>query len=264
MTAFFTIIYIKTNRLSDEKIAIGLLVNQNGLPEFHYSDQKLSFALKSVNTKLVRPIKRSLQLLQTDVNKYVNGETSIPMFDEPYAKKILSKLTFKKRGLLYFGDLLSLEKEIPYAVLYQKYIGQDFKQLKRKNATQGFKKNFNQYVSHKRFDSFTRKKWLNTNDFPLLSVPIQVDLFRKTNGFTVFKVIDFKHTERTIQQNIALFRMLVESLSTYSAENGLSKGRYYLVYDSPKIEAKLALVNKIKGTYKSFELIRMSEMMDKI
>jgi hypothetical protein len=87
---------------------------------------------------------------------------------------------------------------------------------------------------------------------------------RQNNGFTVFKSLDFNLTEATIQQHIATFRMVIESLSQYSTDNGLSKGRYYLVYESPNTEDKRHLVSKIKKVYHSFELVKISEMADKI
>ncbi len=265
MSSFFTIIYIKTNRLSDEKIAIGLLANINDLPEFHFSDYKLNFALKSVNSNVSRSIRKSLKRLTNDVNKYINGETTIPMFDEPYAKRLLEKLVLKKRGILFYGELFKLEKSIVYQKLFKKYISKNFAPSESSHyQILSFKKRFNQHITHQRFDSFFKKKWLNDNEFPLLSSPLQVDLFRQKSGFTVFKALDFSHTEVTIQRHIAIFRMVVESLSKYSSENGLSKGRYYLVYDTPKTIPKRELVFKVKSVYKEFELIQMSEMLDKI
>jgi hypothetical protein len=266
MSAFFTIIYIKPNRLSHEKIAIGMLANSNGLPEFHYADYKLSFALKQLKTDQSRAIRKSLQLLENDVNKYINGETSVPMFDEPYAKKILSKLALKKRGILIYSDLISIEKPITFAQLFAKYISKEGYQtaLKQTASRDSIKKRFNNHIAHRRYQSFEAKKWLNDTEFPLLAAPVQVDLFRRSKGLTVFKVIDFNLTEKTVQQHIATFRMLVESLNLYALNNGLSKGRYYLVYETPKSEGKLELVNKIKKVYTRFELIKMSEMADKI
>lgn len=266
MASYFTIIYVKTNRFSDEKVAVGLLANINDLPEFHYSDVKLNFALKYVKTDLSKAIKRSLSLLVADVNQFVNGETSIPMFEAPYARKLLEKLTLKKRGILYYGELQELQNQIDYKVLFQKYIAVDWAtQHARKSALhQTFKKRFSQHVLHRRFSSFSHKVILKDDEFPLISVPLQVDLLRQKNGFTLFKSIDFQQSERLIQQQIASFRLVIESLTAYSVEKGLSKGRYYLVYESPKEQSKSNLVLKIKSVHKGFELIRMSEMADKI
>ena len=266
MSTYFTIIYVKTNRFSNEQIAIGLLANINDLPEFHFSDAKLNFALKNFNSNLTRAIKKSLNLLASDVNKFVNGELSIPMFEGPYEKKILEKLTMKKRGLLYYGDLQYLTGEVSYSVLFEKYIAKEWKSVNvnKTNNNQTFKKRFNLYVSQKRFNSFSKKIWLTDDEYPLLSVPVQVDLIRQKNGFTVFKAIDFRHSESTILQHIATFRLLIESLTAYSNSNGLSKGRYYLVYESPKETSKIKLLSKMKSVYKRFEMIKISEMADKI
>ncbi len=265
MNYFFTILYIKTNRLSEEKIAIGLLANFDGIPYFGFSSGKLNFALKSVNPDLSRSIKRSLQILQNDVNKIIKGEEVLSLFDQPYAKKILEKLTLKKRGLLIYSDLMFLESGIDFAKLYKRYVGDEWEIIEKTTVKKtSFKTSFHQYTSGKKFESFTRRKTLHPNQFPFIYNPVKVDLWRKTSYYTVFQCIDFNASSGSVQNSLTRFRSVIQSLTEDARRNGYGKGRYYLVYNTPKNPEKVALISKIKAESVSFELITMTEMMDKV
>ena len=96
MTNFFTLIYIRTNRFSDEKFCVGVLANIEGIPYFGFSQRKLIVALGYVNKNLIKAIKRSFGLLENDVNKIIRGEEALSLFDLPYTKHILEKLKINK------------------------------------------------------------------------------------------------------------------------------------------------------------------------
>ena len=262
---FFTILYIKTNRYSEEKIAIGLLANFSDIPYFGYSTSKLNFALKSINSKTGKAIKRSLGLLENDVNKIIKGETNLSLFDFPYAKQILSKLTLKKRGILVYSDLVTLEHAVDFSKLYEKYIGEAWDLSKTQTVKIiSFKTEFHKYITNKKFDSFTKKANLSPSTYPYIYSNLKVDLLRKTNAFTIFHSLDFSASPSVIQRNLTQFRLIVRSLTENAKLNGLSKGRYYLIYKSPKEDEALAILNKIIAEDNDFELIKMSEMKDKI
>ena len=265
MTRFFTILYIKTNRLSDEKIAIGMLANFDGVPYFGYSGQKLSFSLRAVNDKLTRSIRRSLSLLESDVNKIIKGEASLSLFDQPYAKHILEKLTLKKRGVLIYGDLITLEGPVDFEKLYRKYIGENWHlREKRKAKAVSYRTQFHQFTATRRFNEFSRKKVLSPEHFNFIYSPIRVDLFRKTSYYTIFHAVDFQRPLSAIQAALTQFRLIVDSLAEDAKQNGLSKGRYYMVYRSPKQPEIRELIQKIKTENTDFELIKLSEIKDKV
>jgi len=262
---FFTILYIKTNRFSDEKIAVGLLANLDNVPYFGYSNYKVGIALKSISSDLTRAIKRSLSLLEKDVNMIIKGETSLSLFDKPYAEKLLKKLTLKKRGVLIYSDLIELKSPIAFNRLYKKYIGELWSfdtPSKPKNI--GFKNTFHQFTLDKKFNDFSRKKVLSPDEYSMIYSPIKVDLWRKTNYYTVFHAIDFQKSLSGIQSTLVQFKLIVEGLMEDSRLNGMSKGRYYLVYQNPKHPKVLEIIQRIKKDNFNFELIKLSEVKDKV
>ncbi len=264
MTNYFTLIYLRTNRFSEEKICVGLLANFDGIPYFGYSSDKLSIGLKFVGNQFIKPIKRSFKLLEEDVNKFVRGEEALSLFDMPYSKKILEKLTLKKRGLVQYSDLFELEKSIPFEKLYKKYVGDDWQlsKIKPKVETVNFKKRFFEFVDDKKFQAFDKKYKLTATHFPSLIAPVTVDLIKREKSYVAFNVLDIHATLPTIQRTITRFKSIIELLNTKAAADGLSKGRYYLVYDSGADQKDL--IQKIQAQEKMFELIKMSEMKDKI
>ena len=120
MSNFFTLIYIKTNQFSDEKFCVGILANINNVPCFNFSKSKLKIALGYVNKDAGKSIKRSLSILKDDVK---NVELSI--FDLPYSKKILNKLTLKKRGVVQYSELFEITSKVNFDKLYKKFIGEN-------------------------------------------------------------------------------------------------------------------------------------------
>jgi len=266
MNHFFTLIYIKTNRFSDEKFCVGVLSNINGVPHFGYTIPKLNIALSFVNKDLSKSIKRSFLQLEKDVNKILNGEVALSLFDQPYSKNILSKLALKKRGVVQYSDLIELNSEVDFGKLFKKFVGEEWKSHQRvKNSIElSFYKRFFSFVSHKKFNQFKKKYKLNPKEFPLIYGSIKADLIKKESFYTLFQLIDFTATLPTIQRSLNNFRLIKESLNEKAHQEGLSKGRYYLVYENPKDKNKKDLVQQIKQNSKDYELVKMNEMYDKV
>ncbi len=264
MTHFFTLLYIKTNRLSDEKICIGLLANFDGVPYFGYSTNKLNMALKFINNQLSKSIKRSLNLLEQDVNKFIKGEEPLSLFDMPYSKKILDKLVLKKRGVVQYSNLIELTKPIQFEKLYKKYVADDWalSQSKNKKNEQPFKKRFFEFVNHKKFNGFDKKYKLTQDKFPTLISPLTIDLIKRDKSYVAFKSIDLKASPATIQRQITQFKTIINALNQKALADGLSKGRYYLVYEQNS--EKKELIYKIQTNESLFECIKLSEMRDKV
>lgn len=260
---FFTLIYIKTNRYSDEKIAIGMLANIDGIPCFGFSQTKLNFAIRSFSIEMKKSIKRSFGLLENDVNKFIKGEEPLDMFDMPYGKKILKKLKYKKRGLVVYGDVEEIEKAFDFEKFYIKYVGESIELFKTKTKNKySFSQDFKSFVKQKKFNQFTKSLILNPNDYKGLYAKVKVDLIRKTNYFTVFQMLDISKSINSIQQSIIKFELVTNVLAGKAKEEGLGKGRYYLVYDKVIAKSNSELLNKIEN--QNFELIHLKEMKDKV
>ncbi len=264
MTHFFTLLYIKTNRLSDEKICIGLLANFDGVPYFGYSNNKLNIALKFINNQLSKSIKRSLNLLEQDVNKFIKGEEPLALFDMPYSKKILDKLVLKKRGVVQYSNLIELSKPIQFEKLFKKYVADEWvmNQSKNKKEDLTFKKRFFEFVAQKKFNSFDKKYKLTQEKFPSLISPLTIDLIKRDKSYVAFKMIDLNSSLATIQRQITQFKTIIATLNQKALADGLNKGRYYLVYEQHS--DKKDLINKIQANETLFECIKLSEMRDKV
>ncbi|MDA7804183.1 hypothetical protein N8987_06370 [Crocinitomix sp.] len=267
MTHFFTLIYIVPNRFSGEKIVVGVLANLDGIPAFLLSERKLNFAINGFSAPLKSTIRKGFRFMDLDVNKIKRGEEALSLFDPPYSKKLLKELTHKKRGVIQYSELFEIEsnsKNITAEQLFSKFVGEDFVEKKQQKVS-NFKNRFKEFISDKRFTDFEYNFKLTANDYPFIYKDMRVDLCRKTTFYTTFYLVDFSKSIQTIQMNISRFRMIVQSLQQKSADQGLSSGRYYLVYESNSSRSKIDLVNAIRGEKKSgFEIIRMTEMKDKI
>lgn len=259
---FFTIIYIRTNRFSNEQIAVGLLANIDGIPHFELSEKKLNFALKTCSSPLRKVIKKGFRYMDFDVNKIKRGEASLSLFDPPYARKLLKELSHKKRGVVQYSDLVELEKTVDFDRLFEKYIGMPNAGVKNTHKST-FKSRFKEYIDAPRFSGFETNYKLVANSYPFIYRDMTIDLCRKTNCFTVFHAVDFSRSVQTIQSHISRFRLIVQSLQQVSLKEGLGTGRYYMVYESTSAREKLNLIQAIRAEKNmGYQIIRMTEMKD--
>lgn len=268
MESFFTLLYLVPNRFSEEKIVVGILANIGGIPHFAYSDKKLNFGLASFGLELKAAIKKSFRLMDFDVNKIRRGEESLSLFDAPFSRKLLKELSHKKRGVIQYSDLFELHInriQIDFEKLYEKFVGESLIVRTQKKKKVNFRTRFKEYTKHKKFVDFEKNYKLKANNYPFIYNDMTVDLLRKSTYYTVFYTLDFSLSLQSIQNNISKFRMIVQSLQQQSDIEGLSAGRYYLVYESTTVRSKLDLLNAIREERNSgYELIRMTEMKDKV
>lgn len=265
MSHFFTLIYIVPNRFSAEQITVGILANLDGIPHFASSERKLNFALTGFSSELKSRIKKGFRYMNLDVNKIKRGEEALSLFDPPYSKRLLKELSYKKRGVVQYSDVFELSDSVEFKKLYRKFIGEDYEPLAAKKKAPNFKARFKEYITGKKFADFDYNFKLKANDYPFIYKDMTVDLCRKSNYYTVFYTIDFSKSIQTIQTNISRFRMIVHSLQQVSEAEGLSSGRYYMVYESTSARSKLSLIEAIKSEKNmGYKMIRMTEMKDKV
>ena len=75
-------------------------------------------------------------------------------------------------------------------------------------------------------------------------------------------MINITASPSIVQRTITNFMNIINALNYKALSEGLSKGRYYLVYDD-QVSCK-DMVDKINKSNYQFELIKLSEMRDKI
>ncbi len=262
MTNFFTLIYIKTNRFSDEKFCVGVLANIDGIPYFGFSQSKLNVALVYVNKNLIKSIKRSFGLLENDVNKIIRGEEALSLFDLPYTKRILEKLTMKKRGVVQYSELFEVKRAPNFEKLYSKFVGEAWQldKTKSKKETITLKKRFYTFVSSKNYLSYSPKYKLLPSEYPHILKPFVVDLIKKDTHYIVYQTIDFSLSITTIQSTLNKFRLLRQSITQKAEEEGLKNSEFYLVYEPQVDKVKQDLIEKVRLNSNQFKLIKMIEL----
>lgn len=270
MNCFFTLIYLVPNRFSAEKIAVAILANIDGIPYFAASERKIAFATTGFSNELKLSLRKGFRYMDLDVNKIRRGEQALSLFDPPFAKKILAELAHKKRGVLVYSDLFEINQQNGsktqnqlFDQLYRKFLQEDREIPASKPKSPSFKTRFRSFTTQVKFKDFEANFVLQANVYPYIYSDVTIDLCRKSHFFTVFQTVDFSKTIQNIQNQVSQFRIIVQSLQQKSITEGLSTGRYYLIYEPPTNSAKLALLNALKEEKKvGFKMIRMSEIKD--
>ena len=261
MRTYFSLIYLKPNRYSEERIAIGMLGSLDGVPFFYLNDKKLSFGLKMIDKPLHALIRKSFKLLDFDVNKYRNGMESLPLFDEVVSLKYLKELSRNKRGKIIYGEPLEFEKALALKQLVKKYLGLSIEAVNKPKYINPL------FVlsESKSLRSFEVKKKLDSEEFPQLISNAKIDLLRTESYFTSFHFIDLNKKSNTLRTEINRYISTINALVEFAKDNSMGKGRHYFVYEKKSATGKNELLKKIKSRGKGyFEVISLKEVNDKV
>lgn len=259
MKTFFSIVYIKPNNYSEERIAVGILGAEENVPFFYVNEKKLNFGLRLLHSTLRSPIKKGFKYLDFDINKYREGRETLPLFDEPLSIKYLKDLVKSKRGKIDYSPVFERDETIELDKLVKKYIGVSPSDPKENRPSQF--KEWQAFLKGIKIKNFTKNYTISESIHPLLLTDFKVDLYREKGSVTLFKFLDLSRSSAYLQAQLVLYKNVIEGMSSWSSENGLGKGRYYLVVKKDDSRNKLSL-SDIQA--KAFEIINISQVKDKM
>lgn len=104
MKSFISIIYLQTNSVSGEKIAVGLLAISEGKVFFQIAEQKIKLVGKLSNSDILKHAKISFGLINNKVNE-TNKENKSNSFlknDSHFTKEYISYLNKYSKGIMQF------------------------------------------------------------------------------------------------------------------------------------------------------------------
>jgi hypothetical protein len=129
MKSLLSIIYLQTNSVSGEKIAVGLLGISEKEIFFKTAEAKLKLAAKLCDTSIVKHAEISFEMIRnkvSEVNKEAKSHALLPS-ESLFTKEYLNYLNKYSKGLLQFDLPKSyagnLDKK-SFKTLFQQFIGQ--------------------------------------------------------------------------------------------------------------------------------------------
>jgi hypothetical protein len=104
MKPFYSVLYLKSESISDEKIAVGMFLNAENKPVFDYSEDKLRVAARIIDSDAVDSVERTLRNIKKKVRSYTKDDGQVEAFDiEPFTSGYFDYLSRYSNNLLIYS-----------------------------------------------------------------------------------------------------------------------------------------------------------------
>lgn len=257
MKSLLSIIYLHTNSVSGEKIAVGLLAVSEQELFFQVSEHKLKLAAKLSSTELLKHAEISFALISNKVAETNKENSSHKLIknDSLFTKEYISYLNKYSKGIMQFDMPKmyagNIDKKI-FKALFQQFIGlwEEKQQLEKKQVHfhTVIKKQLNKPVFKEKADvDYT----LNPKKIEGLLKPQDISLISKNGNILAAQAIDFTVSEEVITKHTYELEVIIHCLEKLgqSAIGKKHHGSYYLLFNKPvKNSAQEKLLNDIKKT----------------
>lgn len=270
MASFYSIIKYVNNSVSDEYIALGLVVMSGNKSYLRISETKLNFAYK------LNPANKKLLEFTTEKLRdfYSSNDDSLQLFStqEYMSTELLTRLSQYNNGILQFSKPTFIKikfTEDLFDQYFQKFIGLDNPKVKNGNVKSNF-----QIKVEKRFYEPLRNRididyTLRKKSLPSLYFDFHLDGIGVNGAMYAAKAIDFNSKKKvsTIQSEIAEFETVLQRLNQLADEKGIGgRHQYYLIADKRKdnVISYNELYSILKDpNMKSFKIVSSDEI-DKV
>lgn len=273
MKSFISIIYLQTNSVSGEKIAVGLLAVSEDEVFFHVSEQKIKLASKLSNADVLKHAEISFALISNKVNETnkENKSQSLLKNDSLFTKEYISYLNKYSKGLMQFDMPKSyagaIDKKV-FKTLFEQFIGtweEKISTAKKPPTIQNIlKKKLGKPVFKQKVDvDYT----LQPQKIKGLLLPQDITLISKNGNILAAQAIDFNNSEEVITKHAYELEVIVNCLQKLGEENisKKHKGSYYLLFNKPaKNSAQEKLLNEIKKTKSGLMNIEEAGFLDEL
>ena len=273
MKSLLSIIYLQTNTISGEKIAVGLLALSENEIFFKVSTDKLKLASKLSTADVLKHAELSFTLVNKKVvetNKENKSHTLLKN-DSLFTKEYISYLNKYSQGLILFDMPKSYAGNIDkkaFKNLFQQFIGvwdeNEQTETKQTQFHTVIKKKLNKPVFKQKTDI---DYLLNPEKIEGLLKPQDITLISKNGNILAAQAIDFNHSEEIITKHAYELEVIINCLEKLGKEN-ISKnhhGNYYLLFNKPaKNTPQEKLLNEIKKTKSGIMNIEEAGYLDEL
>jgi hypothetical protein len=273
MKSLLSIIYLQTNAVSGEKIAVGLLAICESEIFFQASEHKLKLVTKLSNNDVLKHAELSFSLINSkiiDTNKENNFHSLIKS-DSLFTKEYITYLNKYSKGLIQFDTPKSyagaIDKEL-FKTLFQQFVGEweekPHPEKKQIHFHTVIKKQLNRPIFKQKVDiEYT----LNPQKIIGLLKPQDITLISKNGNILAAQAIDFNNSEEVITKHAYELEVIINCLNKLGKQsiNKKHHGSYYLLFNKPaKNSSQEKLLNDIKKTKSGIMNIEEAGYLDEL
>jgi hypothetical protein len=237
MKSFYSILKYVNNPLSNEIIALGLVVIADEQVYFHISHQKLELA-KKLNSKNYKLLEFSLNQFKNFVKKETVDE-SVYLFksEKQLNKQFLNRLYDYNNGILQFSKPEVINTVTSYNVFqdyFRKFIGEELVSEEKEKISE-FKKIIQKKLYAPLKDIIDIDYTLKKKQIETLFFDFHFDGLGVNGSLYAAKAIDFNSNRQLgqIRNDISDFESVIERLKRLASEKGLSNNHKFCLIVDP-------------------------------
>ncbi|MCC5904607.1 MAG: hypothetical protein JJU13_00240 [Balneolaceae bacterium] len=228
---------MKSESISDEKIAIGMFLNANRKPLFDYSEDKLKMASKIINSEAVDSVEKLLKNIKRKIDSLSKDKNQKEAFDvDPFTNSYFDYLNRYSNNLILYskpeeniGDFKLDDFDSLFKLLVDKNYGFEEKE------TVVFGKKVEETLRASRVSERVDIKYRVPKDrVKSILRNHQVDYIGANGKIYSGNVIDTTTDHYTIENKVYQIRALISGLAELSGNLGLhTKGRHVVYFNEP-------------------------------
>ncbi|MCW3114208.1 MAG: hypothetical protein JWR18_2604 [Segetibacter sp.] len=257
MKSLISVIYLQTNSVSGEKIAVGLLGISEKEIFFQSSEHKLKLAAKLSLPDVSKHAEYSFELISNKVNDANKEFKSNSLFHSPskFNKEYIEYLNKYSQGLLQFdmpkAFAANLDKKT-FRQLYQQFVGTWEENEATANKKEKFYSTVKKQLKKKIFAERADVEYvLQPDKVHGILLPQDIAVISKNGNLLAAQPIDFTASIDVIGKHAYELEVIFNSLEKFGKDHikANHKGSYYLLFNKPeKNSEQEKLLNEIIKT----------------
>lgn len=247
MEAFYSVIYYKTNTMTDERVAIGLFCGGGEGPFLFLSNHRLRLLKNTIHPNTFLATQRHLKALKKSIDDYRSKQSDLRLFDPKYASEIFNDLSKSLKGALVYSEPTVLNEWLNHNVfdqLVSTFLGEQQSSTKSKKKQRAFHFKWRAIYNASKFDAFQRNVPLN-QFIETTAITLKWDLVNPIEK-KVYKGLDFDLTEHNVALKINTLELAQQLLEGYTVS---------IVYPNPRTKKGSSFLNELKEKNMNFKLI---------
>jgi len=277
MKTFLSLLSIKTNNFSDEKVVVGLLAVSNDQIFYAYSKDKLKAVSKISNEENLSSFAETiLNQIQKKINKIdkevIIQQTKLYQKNKFFNDEYFSYLSDYNNGILNFSKPYEINYNFSikdFEKYFKNFVG-DILNSKIKKEKITFSKKIKPYFIKDGLDEKADINYtLNSSDFKGILKDFQMPLITKNGNINALQVIDFSMQPNTITHNLYETKIVYEALCSFSPSINSSVDKINVAFEEPELKSEqyklldLAL-KEYKDVFKFITPDKVDSLTDKI
>lgn len=249
MESYYSVIYIKTNPLLEEQVAVAILFSGGDGPWLHLSQNRLKLIESVLHRNTFLSLRRNLVAFKEKVDHYRESKPDLLLFDPHYSKEQLNEMVAKHKGTILFTEPTVINDWMDEQLknkLVATVFGEKIKtKAKRKPP---FSLIWKAYINGKKFNHYLKDTPLSDlNTASLSSIAIHLLDEQKKH---IIQGLSFDLKKETVQMKLRELAIISNDCMDYKLD---------LVYPTPKTTQGKTYLEESKKQLQNVNFIPFTE-----